>query len=926
VSNVDQSSLGGLLDRVLKPAQRAQRALQRRRKQGPFRGYVDGLTDDGVLRGWVIDTRTNRGRVHIGLYAGSEMLETGYANVVREDVRNATGGEVECGFNIKLSEIAYQKIAEADGHIAVRTQGEPSYEIGSLKLTVDRSDPKLGRSDVAPAFAALQAEFELMEELMEEVPEPDAPLPPIVQPAFERHWKMFTTDKVIPEVPLSGHPAYFDYVRYRYRMDESYEVEPGLESQDRYLYWYLTAYRSQEKRRVPLSRAIIDHLNEPIVMAGQTFTMSRIMWWRMAGRPDMMGGVNLNDRDSYLQALFWWAHQDSPHMYFEDCLIPDRFADLLRGVHPSRRLDAYPLTYFTERYFNDSPRFHFMRPGTPEGRKTLVLSMLVAAVKRPDLLRYMSRNDINRLLAPGEDGMSEFEEFLNEIRPADHETPKQKKAREEAEKKAKAKGRNGADKGAGDSDGKQAADSGAAANGAVPGDHAPDPTDAGTHPETETEAAAGQEDLAPIRMSRARYAAILRKRDFDLDSYRFLTRDRDGNRFEAAALPIPEPDRPEVDVQLIGPLAKASGLGQATRLSADILRETGLSIRGVDFDLDNPAPEGFSSDTLIEDYGPAKINIIHLNAESTPLAFAYQPDVFSGTYNIGYFFWELDKPAYCHYLGMEMLDEIWVSTEYGVDIYKPDAKGKPVVNVGMCYEDNSDISREDSRAFVNRRFRLDDSHFVCLVAFDSFSFVQRKNPVSVLKAFQKAFEGVPNARLIVKTQNRDSVFDPVQVQLWDRVDTIMSSDPRIMVMNETLSYRDLLRLKCGSDCYVSLHKSEGWGFGMIEAMNLRVPVICTAYSGNMDFCSEDTAWLVDYEIRRLRHGEYIFVRRDAEWAEPSIEHAAKQLRAAYDNPAERKRKADAAHEFIRRNFSKQAIAKRYGDRLREILNSGASKP
>lgn len=268
---------------------------------------------------------------------------------------------------------------------------------------------------------------------------------------------------------------------------------------------------------------------------------------------------------------------------------------------------------------------------------------------------------------------------------------------------------------------------------------------------------------------------------------------------------------------------------------------------------------------------------------------------------------------------MDLLDEIWVSTQYGVDIYKPDAQGTPVINVGMCYEDNSDITREDARSFVNHRFGLDDTHYVCLVAFDSFSFVQRKNPVGVLQAFQKAFEGVSNARLIVKTQNRDAVSDPVQVQLWERLDAIMSNDPRIMVMNETLNYRDLLQLKAGSDCYVSLHKSEGWGFGMIEAMNLGVPVVCTGYSGNMDFCTPDTAWLVDYEERYLSEGDYIFVRKDAKWAEPSIEHAAQQLRAAHDDPTARRAKADAAQAFIRKNFSTQAIAGRYGDRLRDIL-------
>ncbi|WP_212668551.1 glycosyltransferase [Jannaschia aquimarina] len=836
----------------LAPVRKAAGAVARRQRQGPYLGFLDGLTQDGQLRGWVVDRRTMKGRVPVALHIGGEMVEAGYANHIREDVRAATGGEVECGFFFPLTDAHWAKIAQADGLISVRTHEEASREIGSLRLSVDGTDPKLAK-DVGQAFRyAMGADWDLLCEKMDEVPEPEGPLPPIRQPAFERHGRMFDTDRVIPEIPLSGHPAYLDYVRYRYRMDESYQVEPDLESSERYLYWYLTAYRSQESRRVPLSRDLIEHLNEPMVMGSQSFTISRIMWWRLTGRPDLMANANLNDRDGYLKVLFWWAHQDAPHLGYEDCLVPDRFADLLRGVHPSRRLDAYPLSYFSECYFADTPKLHFLRPGTPDGRKGLALAMLLAAVQRPDLLRYMPRRTIDQLLKPGEDARSAFEHFLTDI----------------------------------------------AGNGSEP---------------------------SPVQMSRDRYASILQTRFFDLDSYSFMTRDRNGNRFEAAALPPPNEDRPTVDVQLIGPLAKASGLGQATRLSADILRATGLDVRGVDFDLDNPAPEGFSSDFLVEEYGPAEINIIHLNAESIPLAFAYQPDVFSGAYNIGYFFWELDTPAYCHYLGMEMLDEIWVSTQYGVQIYRPDAAGKPVINVGMCYEDTPGIEREDARAYVERRFRFDESHFVVLVAFDSFSFVQRKNPVNALLAFQKAFADVPEARLVVKTQNRDSVFDPVQVALWDRVETIIQGDPRIVVINETLTYRDLLRLKAGSDIYLSLHKSEGWGFGMIEAMNLNVPVVCTGYSGNMDFCTPETSWLVDYEQVPLRHGDYIFVRPGSEWAEPSVDSAAQQLRAAYDDPAERLARTDSAKAFIKENFSVDAIARRYGDRLREILGQRAGR-
>ena len=106
------------------------------------------------------------------------------------------------------------------------------------------------------------------------------------------------------------------------------------------------------------------------------------------------------------------------------------------------------------------------------------------------------------------------------------------------------------------------------------------------------------------------------------------------------------------------------------------------------------------------------------------------------------------------------------------------------------------------------------------MAFDSFSFVQRKNPLGVLQAFMAAFAADTQVRLVIKTQNRARVHDPVQSRIWDAVDKAVAADARIVVIDETLPYADLLSLKAGSDCSLSLHKSEGWGFGMIEAWRL----------------------------------------------------------------------------------------------------------
>jgi len=645
-------------------AGRVKRVLVPAPAQGHFQGYVEGMQNDGTLRGWVYDRTTKKGRVAVGLYTGDTLIVPGYADIPRGDVRDANGCDRECGFSFTITDKMFRAITKAGGHASVRTMGTVEQTLGQVEIVVDISDPEPDQNNLTACAHVLSNELAELASLLDDLPqdlrEGRAPLPDIVQPPFSKHDAMFSTEQVIPEVSFSGHPGYLDYIRYRSRLDDSFPVAPGMEAADRFLYWYLVFYRSGQNLRVPMSATLLDYLNAPLVMGGQQHALSRAIWWCMAGRPDLMSKTNLNDRDSYLDILFWWANQQSTHMYYEDCLVPDRYADFLRGVHPTRRLDAFPLSYFTERFFNETSRLHFLRPATAEGRKTLALSMMVIAAQRPDLLRYIPRSIVNRLLAPGEDGgPSDFEGFVNDLRallplPEDDDGDK-------------------------DDDGEKRV--------AKPDLPAPRKGD-------EDDALA--ETQGPVSITRDAYTAALRTKGFDLVSYGFMTRDRDGNRFEAAALPPVDPDVPEVDVQLIGPLAKASGLGQATRQTADILRATGLGMRGVDFDLDNPAPEGFSTDTEIGEYGPAKVNIIHLNAESIPLAFAYQPDVFSGAYNIGYFFWELDRPAYCHYLGLEMLDEVWVSTEYGVEIYGKETGGKPVINVGMCYEDTPDITREEA--------------------------------------------------------------------------------------------------------------------------------------------------------------------------------------------------------------------------------------
>ncbi|KFE33464.1 glycosyltransferase [Thioclava atlantica] len=423
-------------------------------------------------------------------------------------------------------------------------------------------------------------------------------------------------------------------------------------------------------------------------------------------------------------------------------------------------------------------------------------------------------------------------------------------------------------------------------------------------------------------VSRDQYAAALRREGFDLDRKEFL-RSAEGHRIEAARRP--RPTGPRVDIQILGPFRKAAGLGQSTRLSHHILQHCDYSLNAVDYSRDNPAPSGAGAPVTLGAPRPARINLLHLNAEAVPDAFAFEPDIFSGAYNIAYVYWELDSPALCHQLALELVDEIWVSSDYCAQTYRG-ATSKPVTNVGMCFQPPPEIDRDAARRALHRQLGVGTPPFTFLASFDSFSYLQRKNPLGTLRAFSAAFPTEQTVRLVIKTQNRQRVSDPAQAALWAEIDQRIAADPRITLIDETLAYGGVLELMAGADCYASLHRSEGWGFGMLEGMALGVPVLCTGYSGNLEFCDEETAWLVPARSVEPGPQDYIFVTPGQHWGEPDHAAAVAQMRAVRSDAAARMQKAARARERVRRDFSVAAIARRYDARLKEIFAALASNP
>lgn len=208
-----------------------------------------------------------------------------------------------------------------------------------------------------------------------------------------------------------------------------------------------------------------------------------------------------------------------------------------------------------------------------------------------------------------------------------------------------------------------------------------------------------------------------------------------------------------------------------------------------------------------------------------------------------------------------------------------------------------------------RSYRL----ILCSVMFDLHSQVHRKNPAGLIRAFRQAFRKHDAATLVIKTSGGD-VFaaDLAQVQAVAR-------GHNIVLLDELMSRAAAYGLIAMSDCFVSLHRSEGFGLGLAEAMLLGKPVIAIGYSGNLAFMTHDNSILVDYKIVEIAEDRSLYTKGNF-WAEPSIEHAAASMRHIFENRDEARARALRVQPAIQRTLSLEAAGQRMVDRLQQIVS------
>jgi glycosyltransferase involved in cell wall biosynthesis len=348
------------------------------------------------------------------------------------------------------------------------------------------------------------------------------------------------------------------------------------------------------------------------------------------------------------------------------------------------------------------------------------------------------------------------------------------------------------------------------------------------------------------------------------------------------ALPAdPAALKPPVDefgVNLAGYLTAELGLGELGRIVHKVVEHAGIAVasvveeQSVSIQADMAQP-----DTVGEARFP--VSILAVNADFTQLLLDSHPTLAHQRYRIGLWAWELEEFPPSMRTAFGLVDEVWTISEFSRRAIEPHSPVPvkvipvPVLDPGLAVRKPGDTTR-------------------FLFAFDFNSTGQRKNPWGLVTAFQQAFPGRDDVRLVIKAINGRTNAAAVQ-----RLKYVIGADDRIELMQRYLGVDEFNDLYATSDAYVSLHRSEGFGLTVAEAMIRGMAVICTDYSSTTEFVDSRVGWPIPYVMTEVGPGWPPY-QAEARWADPDLAEAAKAMRAIADDPAEATRRGTAAREHL----------------------------
>lgn len=359
-------------------------------------------------------------------------------------------------------------------------------------------------------------------------------------------------------------------------------------------------------------------------------------------------------------------------------------------------------------------------------------------------------------------------------------------------------------------------------------------------------------------------------------------------------------------INLIGNIKAETGLGQSCRLVAKELLESQIDFSIYNYDqIGDHVDNNTTWDSKISSELPYNINLVHINPYEFGIAFSQlDKSVWDTRYNIAFWLWELEEFPDAWAPCISCFDEIWTPSEFISNSIRKKTK-KPVKTIPYCV--NALINKEYDRTF----FHLPKDQLLFLMMYDSNSIIERKNPKAVFEAFKHAFpQNNTEVGLIVKVNNVTK--EDLQI-----IKDNMSGYSNIHIITETLDKDQVNSLIKCSDVLVSLHRAEGFGLVLAEAMLLGTPTIATNWSSNTEFMNSEVSCLVNYKLIELLK-DYGPFEKGNRWADADVVEAADYMKKLYEDKEFYLSISDRAKTFVENKLSMEKATSIINQRIGEI--------
>jgi len=363
--------------------------------------------------------------------------------------------------------------------------------------------------------------------------------------------------------------------------------------------------------------------------------------------------------------------------------------------------------------------------------------------------------------------------------------------------------------------------------------------------------------------------------------------------------------REPVGIDVFGYFTAEFGVGEAARTLVTALRTTDIDVSTINYtDTESRTKHYFSTDDVSRHH----TLLMSVNADQLVAARQRLGDhFFANRYVIGQWFWELEVAPTWFEPAWPIVNELWAPTRFIETMLRNSAPP----HVHVQHVPLPIVAPRIDESITRPRWNL-DGRYMFLFVFDLMSIMKRKNPLGLISAYCAAFSESDGAQLAIKTMNGDKRPEDLQQLL-----NAASNRSDITIINEIFTSRETSTLISLADCYVSLHRSEGLGLTLSEAMSLGTPVIGTNYSGNTDFMTEENSFLVPWERVEVGEGAGGY-SPTATWAEPNEEAAAKIMRFVFENQLEARIRGARAREDVLGGHGQVAAGAIMKSRLEEI--------